>query len=126
VYSNWWQHQLASTTDTDASGNGIGAVLSQLVPVEAGGIVKYQEEVLGFANRSLTKHERNYGVTRKEMLAVVNSAHHFCLYLYGREFVARTDLASLQWIRNFNEPEGQVARWLQCWALFSFSLNIVM
>jgi transposase InsO family protein len=106
--------------DTDASDRGIGAVLSQLVPVEAGGIVKYQEKVLGYASRSLTKHERNYCVTRKEMLAVVNFVRHFRPYLYGREFVVRTDHASLQWIRNFKEPEGQVARWLQVLGTYQF------
>jgi hypothetical protein len=98
--------------DTDASDRGIGTVLRQLVAVEASGIVKYQEKVLGYASRSLTKHERNYCVTRKEMLAVVNFVRHFRPYLSGREFVVRADHASLQWIRKFKEPEGQVERWL--------------
>jgi hypothetical protein len=106
--------------DTDASDRGIGAVLSQLVPVETGGIVKYQEKVLGYANRSLTKHERNYCVTRKEMLAVINFVRHVRPYLYRREFVVRTDHASLQWIRNFKEPESQVARWLQVLGTYQF------
>jgi hypothetical protein len=101
--------------DTDASDRGIGAVLSQLVPVksEDGAVQKYEEKVLAYASKSLSKHERNYGVTRREMLALVWFVRYFRPYLYGREFIARTDHASLQWLRSFKEPEGQVARWLQ-------------
>jgi transposase InsO family protein len=91
--------------DTDASLTGIGAVLSQ--------VVDGQERVLGYASRTLSKQERNYCVTRREMLAVVHFTKHFRPYLYGRRFTVRTDHSSLQWLRNFKEPEGQLARWLE-------------
>jgi hypothetical protein len=91
--------------DTDASLTGIGAVLSQ--------VVDGQERVLGYASRSLSKQERNYCVTRREMLAVVHFVKHFRPYLYGRHFTVRTDHSSLQWLHNFKEPEGQLARWLE-------------
>ena len=38
---------------------------------------------------------------------------HFCPYLYGVRFTLRTDNAALKWLLNFQEPKGQVARWLQ-------------
>ena len=91
--------------DTDASGYGIGAVLSQ----EQGG----QERVIAYASRALKKPERNYCVTRRELLAVVTYVKHFKPYLYGRGFVVRTDHGSLRWLLNFQNPEGQVARWIQ-------------
>ncbi|KAJ8937345.1 hypothetical protein NQ318_011850 [Aromia moschata] len=34
-------------------------------------------------------------------------------YLYGRHFLIRTDHNALQWIMNFKNPEGQVARWME-------------
>lgn len=93
------------TLDTDASGRGVGAVLSQ----EQNG----HERVIAYYSRSLTRRERNYCVTRKELLAVVKAVEKFHYYLYGQKFVVRTDHASLKWLFNFRQPEGQVARWLQ-------------
>uniref|UniRef100_A0AAV2MGF7 ribonuclease H n=1 Tax=Knipowitschia caucasica TaxID=637954 RepID=A0AAV2MGF7_KNICA len=54
---------LPYVVDTDASGTGIGAVLSQ-----QGG---EGERVVGYYSRALSREERNYCVTRRELLAVV-------------------------------------------------------
>ena len=35
------------------------------------------------------------------------------VYLVGRKFILRTDYGSLTWIRNFRDPKGQLARWLE-------------
>ena len=100
--------------DTDASDQAIGAVLSQKVG--------NTEKVVAYASRTLTKPERKYCVTRKELLALVFFVKYFRHYLYGRKFTARTDHGSLRWIMNFKNPEGQVARWLE--VLSTFSMNI--
>ena len=63
------------TLDTDASEKGIGAVLSQ----EQNG----QERVVAYFSRSLNRRERNYCVTRKELLAVVRATEKFH-YFYGQ------------------------------------------
>ncbi len=76
--------------DTDASGSAIGAVLSQ----KQDG----QEKVISYSSRTLTKPERNYCVTRKELLALVDSVRQFRHYLLGREFVVRTDHKALVWL----------------------------
>ena len=65
--------------DTDASEDGIGGVLSQIH--EDG-----REHVIVYASRSLTKAERKYNVTRKELLAVINFITHFRQYLLGSSF----------------------------------------
>lgn len=69
--------------DTDASDSAIGAVLSQ----NQGGA----EKVIAYASRTLSKSERKYCVTKKELLAVVSFVKYFRHYLYGRKFLIRTD-----------------------------------
>ncbi|GFW16114.1 retrovirus-related Pol polyprotein from transposon 17.6 [Trichonephila clavipes] len=91
--------------DTDASHESIGAILSQEI---AG-----QERVIAYFSKCLSKPERNYCVTRKELLAIVKDVEHFHPYLYGRRFLLRTDHASLTWLLNFKNSEGQIARWIQ-------------
>ena len=108
--------------DTDASDRGIGAVLSQLVPIESTpeGTPQLEEQLLKYASRTLSQHERNYCTTRKELLANVWFLRHFRPYLHGTEFLIRLDHSSLQWIFNFWEPEGQLARWLQILGEYKF------
>ena len=100
--------------DVDASGNGLGAILSQ----EVNGC----EQVVAYASRALTKAERRYCATRRELLALVWGIRHFRPYLFGRTFIARTDHNSLKWLRNFRDPEGQVARWLKILAEYDFKV----
>ena len=73
--------------DTDASGVGIGAVLSQ---VQEG-----QERVIAYGSRTLNRAERNYCVTRRELLAIIVFQKHFKQYLYGQRIPIRTFMPSL-------------------------------
>lgn len=91
--------------DTDASDNAIGA---ELLQVQDG-----QERVVAYGSFTLSAAQRRYCTTRKELLAVVRFTQHFRHYLLGREFLVRTDHSSLQWLMNFKEPQGQLARWLE-------------
>jgi hypothetical protein len=72
-----------------------------------------EEKVIAYFSRSLNRTQRQYCTTRRELLAVVKSLAHFHPYLYGRNFVVRTDHSSLRWLVNFKYAEGQLARWLQ-------------
>ena len=101
--------------DTDASDFGMGAVLSQ---IDENGC----ERVIAYASRTLSKAERNYSVTRKELLAVITFIAKFRQYLLGRKFVLRTDHNALTWLRNFKHPEGQMARWLEKLEEYTFSI----
>ena len=100
------------TLDVDASAIGLGAVLSQ----EVQGV----EQVVAYASRTLSKAERQYCATRREMLALVWGTRQFRPYLYGRRFRVRTDHNALRWLQSFREPEGQVARWLELLSEFDF------
>lgn len=103
--------------DTDASNEGLGAVLSQKQDGEI--------RVLAYASRSLTQPERRYNTTRKELLAVVYGLKQFKQYLLGRHFVLRTDHAALRSWRRTPEPVGQQGRWLDLIEQFTF-YNIVL
>ncbi|KAJ8358504.1 hypothetical protein AAFF_G00433790 [Aldrovandia affinis] len=55
--------------DTDASNVGMGAVLSQVGPEG--------ERAVAYFSHTFNKAERNYCVTRRELLAVVKAVRHF-------------------------------------------------
>lgn len=101
--------------DTDASGVGIGAVLSQLQDEK--------EKVISYYSKCLSKVERRYCVTRRELLAVVTAIKHYHHYLYGHKFMVRSDHGALRWLTNFKNPEGQIARWLEVLATYDFDLK---
>ena len=91
------------TVDTDASDYGIGVVFSQKNE-------QNREQPVAYFSRSLSKPERRFAVTRKKMLAVVKSLKYFRFYVLGHCLLVRTDHSALQWLRNFKEPVGQMAR----------------
>ncbi len=101
--------------DTDASNVSIGA---ELLQVQDG-----VEKVVAYGSFALTKQQRQYCVTRRELLALVRFTSHFRHYLLGREFTVRTDHNSLVWLMNFRHPEGQLARWLEELSQFNMSIQ---
>ena len=101
--------------DTDASDTSIGAVLSQ----RQDGV----EKVVAYASRTLSGPEKNYCVTRKELLAVVQYLKQFRVYLMGKKFKIRTDHAALQWLRKTPLPIGQQARWVEQLEEFMFEIE---
>ena len=101
--------------DTDASNFALGAVLSQ---VQEDG----SEKVIAYGSRLMTKTERRYCATRREFLSVVTFVKQFHPYLLGRHFKLRTDHGSLVWRKNFKEPEGQLARWLERLQQYDFTI----
>ena len=100
--------------DTDATGVGIVAVLSK---VENG-----KEQVVPYYSRALNKAERNYCITRKELLAGVEAVKRFHHYIYSVETVVRTDHGALIWLMSFKNIEGQMARWFE--TLGAFDLKV--
>ena len=101
--------------DTDASDKCIGAVLSQRQEGE--------EKVIAYASKALSQCEKNYCVTRREMLALVHFVKEFRPYLLGRRFVIRTDHAALRWLQKTPEPIGQQARWLESLSEYDFEIQ---
>ena len=98
--------------DTDASNTSLGVVLSQ---VQWG-----EEKVIAFHSKALSKSESNYCVTRKELLAVIVAIRTYHHFLFGRQFLVRTDHRALKWLLKFKDPEGQLARWLELLGTYNF------
>jgi len=74
---------------------------------------KTLERIIVYYSRVLIKTEKNYYVTRRELLAIVDSLKSFHHYLYGWKFLIRTDHISLKWFMSFKDLEGQLMRWLE-------------
>lgn len=107
--------------DTDASLTSIGCCLSQVQWNEER--QKHEERPIAYGSKSLTKSQRRYCVTRRELLAVVTFMLEFKHYLLGREVLVRTDHSALRWLLSFKEPEDQMARWLEVLSQFDFRIE---
>jgi len=70
--------------ETDASAQGLGAILSQIQNDGA-------RHPVAYASRALSSSERNYSITDLETLAVVWAISHFHHYLYGHHVTVLTD-----------------------------------
>ena len=88
--------------ETDASGTGLGAVLSQK---QEDGTTK----PICYASRTLQTHEANYGVSELEALAVVWAVKHFRVYLYEHTCDVYTDHETLLSLLNIPHPSGRLA-----------------
>jgi len=100
---------------TDASGTGLGAVLSQ--ENEKGG-----ETVIAYASRSLTPAEKNYPITDQECLAIVWGIQHFHKYLTLKSFTVITDHSALKSLQKVENPTGRRARWIMKLQQYNFEV----
>jgi len=69
-----------------------------------------KERIIAYFSKLFSKTERNYYITQRELLAVIDSMKFFHYYLYEKKFVIRTDHISLKWLMSFRNLEGQLAR----------------
>ena len=81
-----------------------------------------EEKVISYFSQCLSRSERQYCTTMKELLAVVQAVKHFNHYLIGQQFTVRTDHGSLQWLMRFKNCEGQIARWIETLSAYTFTV----
>ena len=89
--------------ETDASKDGLGAILSQ----------KKADDKLhpvAYANRSTSPTEKHYSVIELETLAVVRAVQHFRAYLYGHNVTVITDHSAVKSILDKPSSNGKHAR----------------
>lgn len=91
--------------ETDASLVALGAVLKQSLRD------KNLKHPVAFFRRVLTLTEQNYSVYELKIYAVVRVVEHLRVYLFGREFLLRTDNAALMnLLRRDLPPTTQVQK----------------
>ena len=86
------------TLHKDASGIGIGAVLSQ--------DIDGTDKPIAYYSRRLKPAEAMYSVTEQECLAIVEAVRHFRVYLSGRPFTVVTDHRSLLYLHIMKDKNG--------------------
>lgn len=102
------------TVQCDASDTGVAGVLTQ----EVDGA----EVVIAYCSRALSRAERNYTVSERELLAMLFSIEKFRPYIEGVRFTLITDHYSLLYLNRLREPAGRLARWAVKLAQYSFDL----
>ena len=88
----------------NSSSIALGSILSQL---------DYQglDHLISYYSFTFNKAERNYSVSERECLSVIDSVKHFRHFLHGVHFKVITDHSSLRWLIKMKDPDGRLARW---------------
>jgi transposase InsO family protein len=101
---------------TDASLQGLGAVLAQK---DDTGV----EHVIAYLSRSLSPAEQKWHIRELEALAIVWACEQLRPYLYGRKFIIQTDHDSLRWFLNVKHTSGRLARWALKLSEYEFTIE---
>jgi len=96
---------------TDASGQGLGCVLTQ------------HGFVIAYASRQLKQHERNYPTHDLELAAVIFALKIWRHYLLGDHVLIYTDHKSLKYVFTQRELNMRQRRWLELMADYDVDLQ---
>ena len=103
--------------ETDASNMGVGALLYQ---VGNNG----QKQIIKPIAAKFNKSEVNWGITEKEMYAIIWAVKKFEMYLLGRRFKIITDHKAAQWIKDKADlGNARIQRWLELLQYSDFTIS---
>ena len=109
-------YSLPFKVHTDASVNGLGAVLYQNQD--------NKERVIAYASRSLKPSERNYPAHKLEFLALKWAVcEKFHDYLYGSQFEVITDNNPLTYVLTTAKLDATGQRWVAALSGYKFSIK---
>jgi hypothetical protein len=100
---------------TDASNVSIGMVLAQ----EQEGA----ERTLAYHSRLLIPAEKNYCISQRELLAIVEAVKTWHHYVAGAPFLCRSDHRPLEWLHKLKAPQGRLARWIERLSPYQFEIQ---
>ncbi|GJV31020.1 RNA-directed DNA polymerase [Tanacetum coccineum] len=97
--------------ECDASGVGIGAVLSQ-----SGRPIAYFSEKFNEAKRRYTTYD-------KEFYAIIRALDHWQHYLISKEFILHSDHEALKYIQGQHKLQPRHAKWVEFLQVFNFTIK---
>ncbi|XP_061913606.1 uncharacterized protein LOC133656778 [Entelurus aequoreus] len=98
----------------DASGRGLGAVLSQQVE----GV----DRPILYISRKLSEREARYSTVERECLAIRWAVGALRYYLLGRSFSLCSDHKPLQWLQRMKDANARITRWYLALQPYNFRL----
>ena len=101
----------------DASDGGAGACLMQRQEEE--------ERVIAYASMTFSKAQKRYATVDKELAALRWAVKSFKSFLYGVEFIIRTDHQPLVYLHSMRVVDNRLARTLSDLSEFNFSIEYV-
>lgn len=112
----YYDQDLTSKLETDASDGVVAGVLSQLHPDGW--------HPVAFFSKTMSKAELNYEVHDKEMLAIIKSMKNWRPELLGQDkFQVITDHKALEYFMTTKELTGRQARWAEALAQYDFMIH---
>lgn len=97
--------------ECDASGVGIGAVLSQ------------QTRPVAYFSEKFNDAKRRYSTYDKEFYAIVRALDHWQHYLISKEFILHSDHEALKYIQGQHKLQPRHAKWVEFLQAFTFTIK---
>ena len=97
--------------ECDASGVGIGAVLSQ------------ETRPIAYFSEKLNETKRKYSTYDKEFSVIVRALEHWWRYLVGGEFILHSDHEALKYIQGQHKLNPRHAKWVEYLQSFHFVIH---